>query len=175
MPSVLNEMLLRELTDSYEGKEGVFIISMTGLSMKENEGLRNQLAEHGVGLRVVPNKLALRAFASVGLEFSKETFRGASIGVATGSPEDAINAAKVVKASDVAKKGKVVIRGGALEGNVLGTSDALALADVPDKNTLRAKILGCLNGPAQNLASLIAAPGASLARVVNAHSEKAEG
>jgi len=39
---------------------------------------------------------------------------------------------------------------------------------------LRAKILGLLQAPAQQLASVVAAPGAGLARVIGAHSRKEE-
>lgn len=170
MPSVLNEMLLRELTDTYKTADSVVVISMSGLSMPENEGLRNVLAtEAGMHLRMVPNRLARRALADCGLEFDEEVFKGSNIGVMVGDAEAAIGAAKVVKQHDVTKAGKVTFRGGALEGNVLGADDAKAMADVPDKDTLRAQILGCLVGPAQGLVRVVHANPSGLARVLQAH------
>jgi large subunit ribosomal protein L10 len=173
MPSVLNTMLLRELTDTYKSADSLVVISMKGLSMAENEGLRNQLAaEAGVHLRVVPNRLARRALAEVGFEFDREVFAGANM---MADAEGAISAAKVVKGHGTTKAGKVAFRGGALEGNVLGADDAKAMAEVPDKDTLRAKILGCLIGPGQGLVRVIAANPSGLARVIQAHVDQAEG
>lgn len=176
MPSVLNEMLLRELTDTYKTGDSVVVIAMNGLSMPENEGLRDQLAaEAGVHLRMVPNRLARRALAECGLEFDESVFKGSNIGVMVGDAEAAIGAAKVVKQQDVTKAGKVAFRGGALEGNVLGAADALAMADVPDKDTLRSKILGCLVGPAQGLVGVLNGNPSGLARVLQARVDKGEG
>jgi large subunit ribosomal protein L10 len=173
MPSVINDILLRELTDTYKSAEGVVVISMAGLSMAENEGLRKELRKGaGVRLRVVPNKIARRALKECGLDFAPETFNGASIGVMAGSAEQTIGAAKIVTKHPITKKGKVAVRGGALEGNVLSAGDTTALADVPDKNTLRAKLLACLIGPASGLARVLNAPPGAVARVVQAHADQ---
>jgi len=175
MPSVLNEMLLRELTDTYKTADSLVVISMSGLSMPENEGLRNELANGaGVQLRMVPNRLARRALAEVGLEFDESVFKGSNIGVMIGDAETAIGAAKIVKQHGTTKAGKVAFRAGALEGNVLGPDDAKAMADVPDKDTLRAKILGCIVGPQQGLVGVLAANPGGLARVLQAKVDKGE-
>ena len=50
----------------------------------------------------------------------------------------------------------------------------MALADVPDQDTLRAMMLGVISGPARSLASVIAAPGSALARVIQAHADTGE-
>jgi len=173
MTSVINDILLRELTETYKSAEGVVVISMAGLTMAENERLRKALRkEVGVRLRVVPNKLAHRALKECGLEFSREAFRGANIGVMVGTTEQTIGAAKVVVKHEITKKGKVALRGGALEGNVLGAKDTAALADVPDKNTLRARLLACILGPASGLVRVINAPPGAVARVVQAHADQ---
>jgi large subunit ribosomal protein L10 len=174
MTSVINDILLRELTDTYKSAEGVVVISMAGLSMAENEGLRKALRkEVGVRLRVVPNKIAHRALKDCGLDFARDAFRGANIGVMAGTAEQTIGAAKVVAKHEITKKGKVALRGGALEGNVLGAKDTAALADVPDKNTLRAKMLACIIGPASGLARVLNANTAAVARVIQAHADQA--
>ena len=43
------------------------------------------------------------------------------------------------------------------------------LSRMPDKQTLRAMLAGAIAGPARGVASILAAPGASLARVFQAH------
>ncbi|NJN39576.1 MAG: amidohydrolase family protein [Gammaproteobacteria bacterium] len=69
--------------------------------------------------------MAQKALANHGFDFPRDVFRGANIAVAAGSPEATIGAAKAVKSSEIAKKGKVTLRGGALEGKVLSAADAL--------------------------------------------------
>ena len=167
MPSVVKKMAVSHLTASLEGVEGMVLVGLDGLDMVENEDLRNALAEQGASLQIVPNKLARRALSNVGLEFPDEVFKG-TVGVAVGDAEAAIGAAKVVTKSPLKKDGKVHIKGGVLEGSVLGESDATALAEVPDRVTLQARLLGCLAGPAQQLAGILAAPSGSLARVIQA-------
>jgi ribosomal protein L10 len=48
----------------------------------------------------------------------------------------------------------------------------VSLADVPDKKTLQAKILGCISGPSRSLVSLVNAVPASLVRVLQARADK---
>jgi large subunit ribosomal protein L10 len=150
MPSIVKKLAAAELTAALEDADSLVVIGLDGLDMPENEGLRNKLAENGVALRVVPNKIARRVLSERGMELPEEAFKGQTA-IAVGTAETAIAAAKVVKDSKLRKDGKLVMRAGALEGAVLGAADAVALAEVPDKNTLRAQILGCLVGPAQGL------------------------
>jgi large subunit ribosomal protein L10 len=174
MPSVVKKMAVSHITAELKGIEGLVIVGLDSLDMVENETLRTSLAEHGVRLQVVPNKLARRALSEVGYEFPKDVFKG-TVAVAGGDAEQAISAAKVVSSSPLKKAGKVKLVAGALEGNVLGEADAAALADVPDRPTLQAKLLGCLAGPAQQLVGMLNAPAGSLARVVQARADSEGG
>jgi large subunit ribosomal protein L10 len=174
MPSVVKEMAVRDLTAEFDEAQGLVVVTMPGLTMVENEALRELLAAKGVKLRMVSNKLALIALGKCGHQFPRDMFRGV-VGVAYGSTEQTIEAAKIlVNDPDLTKAGKVVVRGALLEGNVLGEPDARALADVPSRDELRSKLLGLISGPARALVTVLAAPGSSFARVVQAHADKAE-
>lgn len=167
MPSIVKKLAAAELTAALEGTDSLVVIGLEGLDMPENEGLRNEMAEKGVSLRVVPNKIARRVLSEHGMDLPQDAFQGQTA-LAVGTAESAIEAAKVVKGSELRKEGKITMRAGALEGAVLGAADAVALAEVPDKNTLRAMLLGCLAGPAQGLVGILNAPPSALARVVQA-------
>ena len=69
--------------------------------------------------------------------------------------------------------GKLGVRGGVLEGNLLGAADAAALADVPDRLTLQAMLLGTISGPARSLATVLDANQSGLARVLQSHVDQA--
>ncbi len=167
MPNLINQMLLRELSDSFRDAEGMVIVSMNGLTVAESEQLRDALAAQGVRLQVVRNRLAKRALAARGIEASRELLSG-SVAFVWGGPEDAINAAKVISGSEAKKKGKLDFKGGLLEGNLLRADEASALAGLPGRRELRANLLGCLVGPAQKLARVLNAPAGALARVLQA-------
>lgn len=167
MPNLVTEMLVRELTDTFKGAEGMVIVSMNGLTVRESEDLRDSLAEQGIGIRMVRNRLAKLAMKEAGLEAPSDLFAG-NTAVACGATEDAIHAAKVLQKSDAKKKGKIVLRGGLLEGNMLDEKGALALADIPGKMELQSMLLSAISGPARKLVGLLVAPQGALVRVVQA-------
>lgn len=178
MPNLINEIIVRQLSDEFARAEGLLIVSMAGLTVKETENLRTALAERGVRLRMVRNRLARLALKSRGLEAGAELF-GGNVACAWGSSEDAIKIAKAVaqavkRVDPKRKTAKLAFRGGFFEGNLLDAEGAAALAELPGKDELRAMLLGLLSGPARSLAVLLQAPGASLARALQAHADKGE-
>jgi len=171
MPNQINTSIVRELSGAF-GAEGMVFVSLSGLSVKETETLRCSLAEQGVQLRVVKNRLATIALKENGHEAPKGFFAG-SIGACWGSIEETIGAAKVVHTSDPHKAGKVAIKGAVLEGRLLGAAQAIELASLPGRNELRAKLLGTIAAPMQQLVSLLAAPQRAVARVLQARVDAA--
>src|SRR5262245_5921645 len=175
MASLINEIIVRQLSDEFTRAEGMVIVSLNGLTVRETEDLRTSLAKDGVRLRVVRNRLAQLALKNRGLEPNAELFAG-NVACAWGSTEDAVKIAKVVarkvKKADRKKKNSLAFRGGFFEGNLLDAKGAAALAELPGKDELRAMMLGLISGPARSLATLIQGPGASLARVINARVTK---
>ena len=168
MPNLVNKMVVRDLTSAFQESSSALVVSLTGLTMEENETLRDSLAEGGVSLHMVRNKLARRALAECGIEMPADMFQG-NVAIAFGEPEHAIHAAKVVKKSPVRKDGKVDFRGGLLDGQVLDAETAKELAEMPDRDTLRAQMLGVISGPARSLALIVNAVPSSVARVIQAH------
>jgi large subunit ribosomal protein L10 len=167
MPNLVNEMLVRELSQTFKEAEGMVIVSMSGLTVRESEDLRDSLAEHGVRIQMVRNRLAKIAMKDAGLEVPSDLLAG-NIAIACGQTEDAIHAAKVLHKSPVRKQGKIVLRGGLLEGSVLDEKGARALADIPGKQELQSMLLSTIAGPARQLVGLLAAPHGSLVRVIQA-------
>ncbi len=171
MPNLVNQLIAQELTSEFKGIDGLLLVSFGGLTVEETEALRDGLAAKGVSFRMVKNKLARRVLAESGYEFSAEALSG-NTGVAYGDAEAAINAAKIFTETEVKKAGKVKIKGGMLESNVLDAADATQLAKIPDRDSLRAMMLGCLSGPARSLVGTINAVPGGLARVLQAHADQ---
>jgi large subunit ribosomal protein L10 len=170
MPNFVNQMVAKELGNEFQGCDGMVIVSFGGLTIVEAEGLRNKLAAKSIGFRMVQNRIARRVLADRGLEFDRDALKG-NTAIAYGDVEAAINAAKILTERDVKKLGKVTVKGGVLEGVALDAASANALANLPDRNTLNAQLLGVISGPARGLACIINALPAAVARVVQAHAE----
>ena len=171
MPNLVNRLVVQELTEEFKDADGMLIVSFGGLTVKETEALRAQMTAKGVKFRMVRNSLAQRALKERGLEPGSKVLEG-NTGIAYGTAEAAIHAAKAFTAPEVVKAGKVKVRAGMLEGRLLDARDAVSLADVPDKKTLQSKILGCISGPSRSLVSLVNAVPASLVRVLQARADK---
>ena len=173
MPNLVNQLVMNELKDEFADAEGMVVVSFGGLTVEEAENLRGSLASKGVSFRMVRNKLARRALADRGLDFGDDAFVG-NTGIAYGDAEAAINAAKIFSEKEIKALGKVAFKAGVLEGDVLDSKSSAALADVPDRDTLNAKLLGCLSGPARGLAMVINGVPSATARVLQARADQGE-
>jgi len=171
MPNLVNTLVCKELARELEQAEGVLFVSFGGLTVEETESLRDELAEKGVKFRMLRNKLARRVLAGRADGLPPGTFVG-NTAVAYGQVEHAILAARVLSAPAQMKAGKVALKAGLLDGRALGPADAAALADVPDRDTLRAMLLGCVSGPARGLVRALNGLSAGLARVLQAHADE---
>lgn len=173
MPNLVNRLVVQELQRDIGKAEGLLVVSFGGLTVKESEALRNSLAKQGVGLSMVRNSLARRVLAERGFEVGAEVLTG-NMAIAFGKAEAAIHASKIFQGPEVKKAGKVQIRAAVLEGKLLGAKDALALSDVPDRNTLNAKIVGCIAATSRSLVQVLNALPSSQTRVLNARAGQLE-
>ena len=174
MANLLKEMVTREYTREFKDAGGMLVVSMDRVTVKELEKLRGELAKGGARLRMVRNSLARRVLAERGVEFGSDVLNG-NIGIIYGSADGVMNATKLLTSAELKKSGKLPIRAGLLEGQVLSANDAKALAGVPDKNTLRAKIVGLISAPSRGLVTVLAANPAGFARLLQARVDKAGG
>lgn len=173
MPNLVNRLVLKELQSELGTAEGMLVVSFAGLTVKESEALRNDLAKKGAGLTMVRNSLARRVLADRGFEVGANVLVG-NTAIVFGDAEAAIHASKLVQSGDIKKAGKVAIRGGVLEGKFLNASDAAALKDVPDRKTLNAQLVGLLASPGRSLVTLMNAVPGGTARVLKARADQLE-
>ena len=87
--------------------------------------------------------------------------------------EDPVAAAKV-SVGFAKENDRLVIVGGALNEQLLGTDEIRALAALPSLDELRAQFVAFLQTPAQRIASVLQAPGAQLARTMSAYARTGE-
>jgi len=151
--------LLAELNELFNNSETIVVAHYKGLTVSEVSELRNNIRKAGAGFRVTKNRITRLALKGTKFEALADLFVGPT---AIAFANDPISACKACV--EFAKTNeKLLVLGGAMGTGVLSVADINRLATIPSMDELRAKIIG-----------LLQAPGAQLARVTKAYSEKAE-
>ena len=141
----------------------------TGLKVQSMTALRKALGQRGVRFRVVKNNLFYLAAEAAGRPALKEIVQGPT-GIAFGF-DDPVEPAKALTEFVISNRSAMAIKGGVLGDHILTTPEVAALAALPSKEQLVARLLGQLQGPITGLAYVLSAPVASLARVLQRHAE----
>ncbi len=137
--------VVREVTDSLSTANAAVLAEYRGLSVSQMASLRREARKADVFLRVVKNTLARRVVEGSQFECLKGHFVGP---VAVAASADPVAVAKVV--SDFAKDNRQLkITVGAVNGAVLNVDQVQALAKLPSREELLAKLLGTLQAPVQ--------------------------
>ncbi len=174
MPNMINRLLHSEFEKEFKDKGSYLVLSMNRLKAEDAHALRGRMKEKGIRFRVVKNRLARLALEKNGLGELGKFLRGQCAIVYGEEEEAAIQAAKILQETFKGVKPEdrpAKIAGAFMEGEAIPPEKAAALHTLPDKATLRAQIVGAIQGPMRGLAAVIAGPGASLARALNARAE----
>jgi large subunit ribosomal protein L10 len=146
----------------------VVVTHYTGMTVSEMTNFRGQLRKAGANYKVSKNRLTRLALEDTSFKGIADLFTGPT-GIAFSV--DPIAAAKV--AVDYAKTNeKLVILGGAFNGQVLDANGVKTLATLPSLDELRAKLLAMLQTPATRIAGIMQAPAGQVARVIGAYGAK---
>jgi large subunit ribosomal protein L10 len=145
------------------------VVDYKGLSVGKFNELRKRLGKVGAELHVVKNTLFRVAARDAKIADLGDSLAG-QLAVVLGK-RDLAAASKVVKAYQ-SEFDKPKIQFGYLGTQSLTAAQLRDIAELPPLEVLQATLLGLLNTPARSLATVIAAPGTQLARVLQAKVDK---
>lgn len=147
----------------------VIVTTYTKLTVSQDYELRKVLRTTGAKYAVVKNTLAERAAKGTKIEEALKNLSGVtSIAYTTGDP---VALAKVL--SKYAKDNpEFSFKSGVVEGRVISVKEIDALATMPAREEIFAKLLFLMNAPAQRLVTVMNAVGRDLAVVINQGVEK---
>ncbi len=161
--------LVSELADKLAGAKAAFLADYRGLNVDKLNQLRGELRKAGAEYQVVKNTLLKLAAKDTHTECLNDDMAGPTALTIAGS--DPVAPAKVL--SEFAKANdKFVLRAGALDGKKLTAAEIQALAELPSREELLAKMLGSLNAPVSNFVGVLAAVPRSLVQVLAAIQDK---
>ena len=148
--------------------KAMILTSYSGLSVKQLEGLRNQIRELGGEFHIVKNSLMGLAFKELKLPAPEALRHGTTaIGFAV---EDVPAIAKLIV--DLSRENPGMrVKAGLIEGSLYDEAQVIRFAELPPFPVVRAQLLGLLTTPASRAAGVLAAALRGLAGVIHAYSQ----
>ena len=143
------QQIVAELAEQIKNSAAGVLVNYQGITVDKDTAMRKALRQAGVKYVVMKNTLTGRACDEVGYGELKQHLTGmTAIAI---SEKDPVVAAKVLK--EYAEKiESFQILAGYVDGNVIDADSVKALADIPSKETLIAKLLGSIRSPLYSFA-----------------------
>ncbi len=164
-------VVVEEIGAKIADAQSIILAEYRGLEVEAITVLRRKARESGVSLRVLKNTLARRAVAGTPFEMLADQMSGPLI---YGISDDPVAAARVL--NDFAKGNqKLVLKAGAMRNNLLDVDAVKALATMPSREELLAKLLGTMQAPiGQFVRTLNEVPGRFVRTLAAIEKQKAE-
>lgn len=131
------------------------VVDYRGLNVGDDGELRRRLRGAGVEYRVLKNTLVTRAARAAGIEGLEGMLRGPTA-VAFSQADPTAAARELLGFAKDHQE--VVVKGGVLDGHVIGPEQVQALAAVPARDVLLTQVAVALSGPLVAMARVLAAP-----------------
>lgn len=152
--------VVAEVRDRIDNAEAVVLTEYRGLNVRQMAELRKALGEAGGEYAVYKNTMVRFAVKELDLEL-EELLVGPTALAFTGTRPDGSAGDPVSVAKALTEFGKsndnLIIKGGLLEGRVLGTDEIIALSKIAPREELLARLAGGMAAPMQQFAALLAA------------------
>jgi len=166
MERAQKESEVSQLSQKCDESIALFLSDYRGLTVSQITEVRRELRKVASQMKVVKNSLMLRALADKeNVPNMQEHFKGPM--AVTFVQDDPVGAAKVL-AKYESQFEPLEIKVGVLRGELLSAKDINVLSKLPSREELYAKLLGTLSAPASNMARVLQAVSAKLARVMGA-------
>jgi len=154
------KVLAKELETSTTAIIGTF----AKLTVAQDFELRKVVRAAGGKYRVLKNKLAAKASEGTKVEAALKGLKGVSAAAFTSG--DPVELAKAFS-KWVGDNAEFTFKLGIIDGKLINVDEVKALATMPAKEELYAKLLFLINSPAQRLVTVLNAAGRDLAVVIN--------
>ncbi len=145
--------VVAEVAEQVANAQTIAIAEYRGIGVGHLTVLRKKARESGVYLRVMKNTLVRRAVAGTPFASLADHMVGPLIYSVSADP---VAAAKVL--NDFAKTNdKLVLKAGSFAGKVLDKAGVQALASIPSREELLARLLGVMQAPVSGFAVCLTA------------------
>ena len=165
----LKKKVVEDIIERVKNSKSVVLVNYKGLTVAEDTELRNAFRKVNVEYKVLKNTLVRKAFDEMGVTSFDNDLNGPTA-VAFGSDER--GASKVIVEA-VKKYGeKLAVKSAYVDGGYVDVEGVKALAAMPSKEELIAKMLGSMQSPITKFAGVLSATLRSVVIALNAVAEK---
>ena len=170
MPNQTKVEMVEKIKQELENCDALWVVDYRGLSVKQAEALRGKVREQGASLKVYKNSFTEIALANLELPGLGEVLEGPSAFVFVSG--DPVASAKAIKS--FAKENKALeIKGGLLNKQIVTADQIIAIADLPSREELIAKLLGTIQNPLTGVVRTLNEIPSQLVRTIGAIADKA--
>jgi large subunit ribosomal protein L10 len=171
LPTAKKEAVVAELADALGRSVLTILTDYRGLSVPQLQTLRANLRETKADMKVAKNTLTKIAAHGRDISGLDDNLVGPTALVFAW--EDPAQPAKVLR--DFARQtGILSIKAGLMEGEVLTAEQVGAIADLPSRDELIARVVGGISAPLYGLVNVMSGPARSLAYVLQARRDQLE-
>ena len=163
--------MLENIKTDLANAGAMWVVDYRGLTVKQIQELRRAIRGADAAMKVYKNTLVHLALEQTDGPDMDAVLSGPSAFVFTG--EDPVASAKVIR--DFAKDNEVLeIKGGMMGGEFLSVEQVIAVASLPSREELIAKLLGTISNPLVKTVRVLNGPMESFARVLGAIASQKE-
>lgn len=163
----LKGAVVSDIRDRFSRASSVVLVDYRGINVEQVTELRHRFRTAGVEYVVLKNTLVKRALAELSITGLDDILEGPSA-FAFGY-SDPVAPAKVLQDFIAATKLEhLKVKGGLLGDVVLDVNGVKALANLPSREVLIAKMMGSLNAPITNFVGVLSATLRSLVYAIDA-------
>ena len=167
------ETVIAEVAEKVSRASALYFTDFSGLTVAEASELRREFRKSGIEYKVVKNTLLDLASRDTDKASLAPYYAGPT--AVAFSYDDPVAAAKVLSKFAKTQPNTFKLKAGVLTGKAMSVADIQALADLPSREVLLAKLLGTINAPVANFVGVLAAVPGSFVRALNAIKVQKEG
>ena len=171
MPTPQKARTINELSDQLSRAMLVIVTDYRGLKVGDLQTFRGNLRPSGAEFHITKNTLTRIAASNAGVTGLDALLEGPSALVF--AFEDPVQTAKAV--SDFVRSSRILsVKGGVMGDRAVSAADVEAIATLPSREVLQARLLGMLVSPMARTLGVLSGPSRSMVYLLNARSEQPE-
>ena len=159
MSKYVKELMMDQLKTELDGDKSVLILDLKGLDAVTEYQFRRDLRKKSIKMRVLRNTLARRVFDDMGIGGLSRFLEGPSVAVWGGA-----GVAELAKEifDQVKKLKKPEIKGGSVDGTVIGPDQVEDITKLPSREALIGRVVSLALAPSSGWSALANAPASGL-------------
>ena len=158
------KVVVQEIIEKIKASKSVVLIDYKGLTVAEVSEMRNKCKKANCEYKVYKNTLVRKAFNELGYDLF-DADPNAPTAVAFRAEQPSAAKAMVSAAKDY--DGKVILKSAFVDNSYVDKAGIKALASMPSREELVAKMLGSMQAPLANFAGVLSNLMGGIVRVLN--------